>query len=58
MSGGDINGKAVQIQANGNTLLSAGSNITLPFLTYGYSPIQYGDDNDKDNLHFTAQIRG
>nr|WP_242689336.1 filamentous hemagglutinin N-terminal domain-containing protein [Photorhabdus cinerea] len=58
MSGGDINGKAVQIQANGNTLLSAGNHITLPFLIYGYSPIQYGDDNDKDNLHFTAQIRG
>ncbi|SCZ66290.1 MULTISPECIES: DUF637 domain-containing protein [Photorhabdus] len=58
MSGGDINGKAIQIQANGNTLLSAGRNITLPFLTYVYSPIQYRNDNDKENLHFMAQIRG
>ncbi|MDB6375161.1 DUF637 domain-containing protein [Photorhabdus bodei] len=58
ISGGDINGKAVQIQANGNTLLSAGSNITLPFLTYVYSPVQYRNDNDKENLHFMAQIRG
>ncbi|MCT8343782.1 DUF637 domain-containing protein [Photorhabdus kleinii] len=56
MSGGDINGKAVQIQANGNTLLSAGNNITLSSLAY--SAINKADDNNKDDRHITAQIRG
>ncbi|MGV8000904.1 DUF637 domain-containing protein [Photorhabdus temperata subsp. temperata] len=56
MSGGDINGKAVQIQANGNTLLSAGRNITLPSLAY--SVINPANDNNKDDQHIIAQIRG
>uniref|UniRef100_UPI001CED4A2B hemagglutinin repeat-containing protein n=1 Tax=Photorhabdus antumapuensis TaxID=2862867 RepID=UPI001CED4A2B len=34
ISGTDINGKAVQIQANGNALLSSGRNITLLPLLY------------------------
>uniref|UniRef100_UPI0033078501 hemagglutinin repeat-containing protein n=1 Tax=Photorhabdus viridis TaxID=3163327 RepID=UPI0033078501 len=53
--GGDINGKAVQIQANGNTLLSAGRNITLPSLAY--SVINQTNDNNKDDRHIIAQIR-
>ncbi|WP_350305521.1 DUF637 domain-containing protein, partial [Photorhabdus viridis] len=56
ISGGDINGKAVQIQANGNTLLSAGRNITLPSLAY--SVINQANDNNKDDRHIIAQIRG
>ncbi len=55
MSGGDINGKAVQIQANGNTLLSAGRNITLPSLAYAV--INPANDNNKDDRHIIAQIR-
>ncbi|WP_239002431.1 DUF637 domain-containing protein [Photorhabdus khanii] len=56
MSGGDINGKAVQIQANGNTLLSAGRNITFPSLAY--SVINPANDNNKDDRHIIAQVRG
>ncbi|TDB40588.1 hemagglutinin repeat-containing protein, partial [Photorhabdus khanii] len=56
ISGGDINGKAVQIQANGNTLLSAGRNITFPSLAY--SAINQVNDNNKDDRHIIAQIRG
>ncbi|MCT8349701.1 DUF637 domain-containing protein, partial [Photorhabdus temperata] len=56
MSGGDIHGKAVQIQANGNTLLSAGGNITLPSLAY--SAINKANDNNKDDRHIIAQVRG
>ncbi|MBS9422656.1 DUF637 domain-containing protein [Photorhabdus caribbeanensis] len=56
ISGSDINGKAAQINAKGNTLLSAGSNITLPSLAY--SAINKADYNNKDDRHITAQIRG
>ncbi|MQL50687.1 filamentous hemagglutinin N-terminal domain-containing protein [Photorhabdus khanii] len=56
ISGGDINGKAVQIQANSNTLLSAGRNITFPSLAY--SVINQANDNNKDDRHIIAQIRG
>ncbi|WP_445375637.1 DUF637 domain-containing protein [Photorhabdus tasmaniensis] len=56
ISGGDINGKAVQIQASGNTLLSAGRNITLPALAY--SAINQANDNNKDDRHIIAQVRG
>ncbi|WP_228901641.1 DUF637 domain-containing protein, partial [Photorhabdus bodei] len=63
ISGTDINGKAVQIQANGNVLLSSGRNITLlPLL---YSAIAYNDDDrpehydeHKDDRNYGTQIRG
>ncbi|WP_434523946.1 DUF637 domain-containing protein [Photorhabdus asymbiotica] len=56
MSGGDINGTSAQIQANGNTLLSAGRNITLSALTY--SALNKTNDNNKDDRHIIAQVRG
>ncbi|NHB94219.1 filamentous hemagglutinin N-terminal domain-containing protein, partial [Photorhabdus cinerea] len=56
ISGADINGKAVQIRANGNTLLSAGRNITLSALAY--SAMNKTNDNDKDDRHIIAQVRG
>ncbi|WP_250151004.1 DUF637 domain-containing protein [Photorhabdus akhurstii] len=63
ISGTDINGKAVQIHANDNALLSSGRNITLlPLL---YSAIAYNDDDrpehydeHKDDRNYGAQIRG
>ncbi|MCT8343633.1 hemagglutinin repeat-containing protein [Photorhabdus kleinii] len=52
ISGADINGKAAQINAKGNTLLSAGRNINL--LALGYSAI----DNNKDDRHIVAVVNG
>lgn len=56
ISGADINGKAAQINAKGNTLLSAGRNINL--LALGYSAIDNKNDNNKDDRHIVAVVNG
>lgn len=56
ISGADINGKAAQINAKGNTLLSAGRNINLSAL--GYSAIDNKNDNNKDDRHIVAVVNG